>query len=617
MNPKDIPILMYHDVSETDNQWCVSPQSFEAQMSHLYKQGYKTISLSQLHSILNNRETKEKYVVLTFDDARKGVFPYAFRTLKKYNFSATVFVVPSWIEVDVPDAEKYSSFMSWDELSVLSSTGWEVGNHTLTHKNMVELSPEERQHEIDKANEILKKRLFTLPRHFAYPFGVYSDVEEIKKRFLTAVTTNRGVDKTPYEFARQWICHDTNINEFMRLLKRPTISLCMIVKNEETTLAQCLESVRGLVDEIVIGDTGSKDSTKKIAAKFTTNLHDISWNNSFADARNEVLKKATGDWVLILDADEVLSSSDHRKMREAVNRWDVTGFQLLTRNYSNNSLVMGWMPTLEKELSRNAAGWYPSLKVRLFQRKENIMFIGEMHEIVDEVIHSQNGKTEFLNAFVYHYGTLHDKSADENADALKRTDEKIKQNPNDAKAYFELGVQLKDAQQFEQAEQAFQRSIDIQEKSVMQRLNLAVVQQKQNKMDAAIKNYEAVLKKYNSADAYFGLGFCWFRKNSMKKAANFFAQAIQLNPYFVDAYVNLGAILEKVSKFDAAEQLLKKAISLHPQLARAHYNLGVVYEKTEETKKAIECYRKAITLNYQRKAELLKRIEHIETMISS
>ena len=612
MNPKDIPILMYHDVSETDNQWCVSPRSFEAQMAHIYKQGYKPISLSQLHSILTNRETKEKYVVLTFDDARKGVFTHAFPTLKKYNFSATVFVVPSWIDGDIPDAEKYSSFLSWDELSVLSSTGWEIGNHTLTHKKMSELSAEERQDEIDKANEILKKKLFTLPRHFAYPFGVYSEVEELKKRFLTAVTTNRGVDKTPYEFARQWICRDTNINQFMRLLKRPTISFCMIVKDEGTTLAQCLESVRGLVDEIVIGDTGSTDNTKKIAGKFTSKIYDINWNNSFADARNEILKKATGDWVLILDADEVLSSADHRKMKEAVNLWEITGFQVLTRNYSNNSSVIGWMPTLEKEFSGNAAGWYPSLKVRLFQRDEKIMFIGDIHEMVDEVIFNQRGKTEFLNIGVHHYGTLQEKNADENRDALKKTDEKIKQNPNDAKAYFELGIQLRDAQKFEQAEQAFQRSIDIQEKSVMQRLNLAVVQQKQNKLDAAIKNYEAVLEKYNSADAHFGLGFCWFKKNSLKKAANFFAQAIELNPYFVDAYVNLGAILEKVNKFEAAEQLLKKAISLHPQLARAQYNLGVVYEKTEETKKAIECYRKAITMNYQRKAELLKTVEQME-----
>ncbi|MCI1880878.1 MAG: CDP-glycerol glycerophosphotransferase family protein [Sporolactobacillus sp.] len=82
------------------------------------------------------------------------------------------------------------------------------------------------------------------------------------------------------------------------------LSLCMIVKNEEKVLKRCLDSVKGGVDEIIIVDTGSTDVTKKIAAEYTHKIYDYQWTNSFAEARNYAQSKATGEWILALDADE-------------------------------------------------------------------------------------------------------------------------------------------------------------------------------------------------------------------------------------------------------------------------------------------------------------------------
>ncbi|MFN3480499.1 MAG: glycosyltransferase, partial [Thermodesulfovibrionales bacterium] len=80
--------------------------------------------------------------------------------------------------------------------------------------------------------------------------------------------------------------------------KRPTLSLCMIVKNEERYLAQCLESVKGLVDEMIIVDTGSEDRTKEIAEIFGARVFEFQWNGDFSEARNFSLSKAEGDWIL-------------------------------------------------------------------------------------------------------------------------------------------------------------------------------------------------------------------------------------------------------------------------------------------------------------------------------
>jgi len=90
----------------------------------------------------------------------------------------------------------------------------------------------------------------------------------------------------------------------------PSISLCMIVKDEEEVLARCLESARGLADEIVIVDTGSGDGTKEIARQFTDKVYDFEWIDNFAAARNFAFSKGTCQYLLWLDADDILLPED-------------------------------------------------------------------------------------------------------------------------------------------------------------------------------------------------------------------------------------------------------------------------------------------------------------------
>ncbi|MFC4777807.1 glycosyltransferase [Paenibacillus sp. GCM10023252] len=93
------------------------------------------------------------------------------------------------------------------------------------------------------------------------------------------------------------------------------ISLCMIVKDEQEVLGRCLESVKDLVDEIIIVDTGSSDQTIEIALTYTSKVYTFKWIDDFAAARNESIKYATGKWILILDADEFILKEDHDDLR--------------------------------------------------------------------------------------------------------------------------------------------------------------------------------------------------------------------------------------------------------------------------------------------------------------
>ena len=91
------------------------------------------------------------------------------------------------------------------------------------------------------------------------------------------------------------------------------ISLCMIVRNEEEVIERCLKSICDLVDEIIIVDSGSTDKTKQIVSKYTDKIYDFEWVNDFAKARNYSFSKATKDYILWLDADDVILEEDRKK----------------------------------------------------------------------------------------------------------------------------------------------------------------------------------------------------------------------------------------------------------------------------------------------------------------
>jgi glycosyltransferase involved in cell wall biosynthesis len=87
------------------------------------------------------------------------------------------------------------------------------------------------------------------------------------------------------------------------------IDLCMIVKDEEHCIGNCLNSAEKFVDDIIIVDTGSKDNTIKICKKYTDKIYNFKWNNNFSDARNYSIRKSDSDWILLLVADEKLRFS--------------------------------------------------------------------------------------------------------------------------------------------------------------------------------------------------------------------------------------------------------------------------------------------------------------------
>lgn len=148
-----------------------------------------------------------------------------------------------------------------------------------------------------------------------------------------------------------------------------TISLCMIVKNEEAVLARCLDTVADLVDEIVIVDTGSTDATKQIAARYTKNIYDFKWIDDFSAARNFAFSKATKEYIYSADADEVLDNENRAKFRRLKEQL-LPEIEIVQMKYGNQ-LSFGTVYNFDEEY-----------RPKLFKRLREFVWEEAIHETI-------------------------------------------------------------------------------------------------------------------------------------------------------------------------------------------------------------------------------------------
>ncbi|PAD30662.1 glycosyltransferase family 2 protein [Paenibacillus sp. 7523-1] len=170
------------------------------------------------------------------------------------------------------------------------------------------------------------------------------------------------------------------------------LSICMIVKDEERVLERCLSSVQDLADEIIIVDTGSTDKTKEIAKKYTDKVYDFKWCNDFSKARNESIIHATGQWILVLDADEYIAAEDHQDWRDFLHKEELLPHLAYTLPVINF--------TGEKEYEDEIT---TAPVTRLFPNNMGIMFERPIHE---QLTRGLQGDLYYkaINLNIYHTG---------------------------------------------------------------------------------------------------------------------------------------------------------------------------------------------------------------------
>lgn len=348
-----------------------------------------------------------------------------------------------------------------------------------------------------------------------------------------------------------------------------SVSLCMIVKDEEEMLERCLNSVKHLVNEMIIVDTGSTDATISIAESFGAKIFHYDWDGSFANARNRALKEATGDWILIMDADDELEFEDTEKLVGLLNANDTDVYYLNTLSFSGDAPV--------------SANIVYNLNVRLIRNFKGYLFTGDIHEqlVPGEEYQKDRGQIKNADVRFYHYGYLTStiKAKNKRQRNIGMIQKELDKYPDNAFMLFNMGTEY-----------------------------------------YALQNYREALRYYLQSYRYFkpDVGFCsklvlrivlcYEVLEEFDEEIKYIDKGLRYYPDFTDLEFIRGYALVRQGKHLAALRSLQKCVKMGESPAhlcnlagvgtfRAHQMLGAIYAALGENDRAERHCRKSLEYN--------------------
>ncbi|AWX58575.1 glycosyltransferase family 2 protein [Brevibacillus brevis] len=352
------------------------------------------------------------------------------------------------------------------------------------------------------------------------------------------------------------------------------ITLSIITKNEEAKIKRCLDSANVIVDEIILVDTGSTDNTKQIAIECGAKVYDFPWTGSFADARNYSLEQATGDWILVLDADEYLAPGSADAIKEFISGPPAIGRISQLSNYLDNGEIR-----------------YESVPIsRLFPK--GVYYTGSIHEqVVSDLPHRMTSVT------VYHDGYFETDKTGRNIPLLEKELQKDGNNPY---LLMQLAREHKNKQDYVQADYFFSQAYLYATKLEGYYPKLVV-------------EYLYNLMKIGKLDT----GYTVIQaEQNQDQLSNFPDFHFALGMFYMDYVLsNTAAHIDKLPRIEAS---FHKCLELGDRKEfggiigagsfLAAYNLGVFYEVIGDHKKAVEYYHFSAEHDYQKAKERLSSL---------
>lgn len=399
------------------------------------------------------------------------------------------------------------------------------------------------------------------------------------------------------------------------------ISLCMIVKNEEEYLPACLKSVKDIVDEIIIVDTGSTDKTIEIARQFGAKVYYFKWNNNFSEARNQSLKYATKNWILIMDADDEIYDKDKETLKILLNRQldDSAIYFFETLSYCGSVI--------------NDSNIAINLNPRLFRNHRGTHYEGEIH---NQLIYTQNEYNIICSDIkIHHYGYLDKKitANDKRNRNISILTEQIKKDPNSKYAFFNLGNEYAALNNMEKALECYYKAYEnfdsdkgysciLLIRIVATNYDIGEYNEALKFIDIGIKYFPKCTDFYylkaaifgnthrptlqiktlekciemgeapselkfiygsGSFKAYYELANAYMKLNDYDAAFNYYMETIKSKPDFVTPLYDVAKILkEKNVSIDESKKLVEKFFDSSPKayniIADLFYSIG--YYKT-------------------------------------
>lgn len=425
----------------------------------------------------------------------------------------------------------------------------------------------------------------------------------------------------------------------MTVIAPQTLSVCMIVRNEERYLSDCLESIKEVADQIIILDTGSTDKTLDIARSSGAEIHHFDWCDDFAAARNESIKYATGDWIFWLDADE-------RLVQDSIPE--------LKRQLKPESLPVACKVHI-RNIKEDGINFTLSDAHRLFNNNRGIRFTGRIHEQIAASVSQLNGKERDTGIILNHlgYGLSPEETKHKNRRNLELLERMVRDNPDDAYPQYKLAQHYCMDKEFHKAlphfetayslnqfdksmtvsllnswAEALMETGDIEESLIKSRLSL----EKQSLQSGAyylmyrislIKNNKSEAKdwlyrllevskkiktgrKAISTDVLIDeslildyIGDLEFKLDNPQKALQNFKQIEAKHPERISNIEKIINILLTSGQYHEAVDYLEKIIRIEPANINYHETLGEVLIKQGSYQDALEVYENIInSLNF-------------------
>ena len=417
--------------------------------------------------------------------------------------------------------------------------------------------------------------------------------------------------------------------------ERPTISLCMIARNEEEFIGDCLSSAKGLADEIILMDTGSTDHTREIAKSRGATVHHMKWPDSYAEARNAALDHAKSDWILILDADERLDKTSKSLILRAIRNPNFDGYALYFRNY----IVTGTNPD-----------YFVHRTCRLFRNKPEYRFVGRIHERIVGSIESAGGKVGEIDALIHHHGyrpdIVENRKKHEKYIQLLLAD--LRESPTDAFCLYNLGAAYSTHADYEDARLYLQMAADSvtpehefaaaaftrlaracceigkaeEAVEVLDRAERKQIQHPEihfSKGNALLdlKRYNEAVAAFQSAialgqkeswlgdpgayghKAYYGIGKAYMALGACELAINSCRRALSLNPNDFEAHELIGAAYLNLARPHDAEWHLSESARLNPSSLQAGIRLAEAFEQQKRYPEAQAKYAEVLAAGHE------------------
>jgi Flp pilus assembly protein TadD len=379
----------------------------------------------------------------------------------------------------------------------------------------------------------------------------------------------------------------------------------MIVRDAGQDLARCLESARGAVDEMVVADTGSRDASMRIAAECGARVVEIPWENDFARARNCALAAVTADWVLSLDADEVLDPRAAPILRRLIEGSKAGGYQVTIRNYVADPKERLWgAPARPNDGALPAAKDFPAYleheNVRLFRRHPEIYFVGRVHESTGWRIRETGARLGKAGFVIHHFGMIADAAARARKNEFYRELGRLKlqEMPQNAQAHFELGIlELDHFHCPEAASRCFERACELNPRMAMAWYCAAIAQLQIGNFAAAVERFGAADRCGYTApeaeelcgDALYNLGRFEAAAASYRRAARRASRELRSGSKLGLALVRTGAAREGLRHLRAAIRGAPADPENHDRLIKAHIWLSQLAEAADAAEKKLTC----------------------------